>query len=57
MLNSAIGILQSVFSNKGVEVKIRWQAILYLKNGVDRYWRRLSPGWVSINFPMSLSVW
>ncbi|XP_075209818.1 importin-11-like [Lycorma delicatula] len=33
-------ILMDVFSNYNVDVNIRWMAILCLKNGVDRYWRK-----------------
>ena len=30
-----------------VAVNIRWQAVLYFKNGVDRYWRRNAPNGLS----------
>ena len=29
-------ILLNVFSDLGQDVNIRWQAVLYFKNGVDR---------------------
>ena len=35
--------LLNVFSDYGIDVNIRWQAVLYFKNGVDRYWRKNSP--------------
>ena len=28
--------LLAVFSDYGIDVNIRWQAVLYFKNGVDR---------------------
>ncbi|CAH0385174.1 unnamed protein product [Bemisia tabaci] len=31
--------LFSIFSNQNIEVNVRWLAIVYLKNGVDKYWR------------------
>lgn len=36
--------LQTVFSNHNLEVNVRWMAVLYLKNGIDKYWRKNSPG-------------
>jgi len=35
--------LLTVFSDMNIDVNIRWQAVLYFKNGVDRYWRKNSP--------------
>ncbi|XP_043263596.1 importin-11 isoform X1 [Colletes gigas] len=35
--------LFNVFSNHSLSVNIRWMAILYFKNGVDRYWRKNAP--------------
>ncbi|KAG0325424.1 Importin-11, partial [Podila humilis] len=32
--------LQDIFYDKSVDTNIRWQAIIYLKNGIDKYWRR-----------------
>jgi len=28
---------------RDVDVSVRWLAVLYFKNGVDRYWRRNAP--------------
>uniref|UniRef100_A0A8C4NCP5 Importin-11 n=1 Tax=Eptatretus burgeri TaxID=7764 RepID=A0A8C4NCP5_EPTBU len=36
-------ILLSIFTNHEVPVNVRWLAVLYFKNGIDRYWRRLAP--------------
>ncbi|XP_065183724.1 importin-11-like [Sycon ciliatum] len=33
-------ILWAVFKNRDVAVNVRWMAILYLKNGIDRRWRQ-----------------
>ncbi|XP_067934754.1 importin-11-like [Watersipora subatra] len=35
--------LMRIFTNKNNDVNVRWQAILYVKNGVERNWRRHSP--------------
>ncbi|XP_046626086.1 importin-11 [Neodiprion virginianus] len=35
--------LFNVFSNHSLDINVRWIAILYFKNGVDRYWRRNAP--------------
>ncbi|KAG0038683.1 Importin-11 [Podila clonocystis] len=32
--------LQDIFYDKSLDTNIRWQAIIYLKNGIDKYWRR-----------------
>jgi len=34
---------QSIFMRRDVDVSVRWLAVLYFKNGVDRYWRRNAP--------------
>ena len=30
--------LATVVSDVSVTVPVRWQAVLYVKNGIDRYW-------------------
>ncbi|XP_048583924.1 importin-11 isoform X2 [Nematostella vectensis] len=35
--------LMQIFSNRSVDVNIRWLAVLYIKNGIDRYWRKTAP--------------
>ena len=40
-------ILLNVFSDLSLDVNIRWQAVLYFKNGVDRYWRKNAPNAIS----------
>ncbi|KAF9981405.1 hypothetical protein BGZ75_007340 [Mortierella antarctica] len=32
--------LQDIFYDRSLDTNIRWQAIIYLKNGIDKYWRR-----------------
>merc|ERR1719309_1911232 len=39
--------LLNVFCDHGIDVNIRWQAVLYFKNGVDRYWRKNAPNGIS----------
>lgn len=41
--------LFNVFSNTSFTINVRWMAILYLKNGVDRYWRKNAPGEIDVN--------
>ncbi|XP_074651521.1 importin-11-like [Tubulanus polymorphus] len=40
-------ILASIFSNHSIDVNVRWLAVLYFKNGVDRYWRKNAPNAIS----------
>jgi len=40
-------ILLNIFSDHNLDVNIRWQAVLYFKNGVDRYWRKNAPNAIS----------
>lgn len=35
--------LFNVISNHSIDVNVRWIAVLYMKNGVDRYWRKNAP--------------
>jgi hypothetical protein len=30
-------------SNHSLDINVRWIAVLYIKNGIDRYWRRNLP--------------
>lgn len=39
--------LFNIFSNHSLAVNVRWMAILYFKNGVDRYWRKNAPGGIA----------
>ncbi|NXF07300.1 IPO11 protein, partial [Smithornis capensis] len=36
-------ILLNIFTNHSLDVNVRWLAVLYFKNGIDRYWRRVAP--------------
>lgn len=40
-------ILLNIFSNHSIDVNVRWLAVLYFKNGVDRYWRKTAPNAIS----------
>ncbi|KAG5518059.1 hypothetical protein PMAC_003245 [Pneumocystis sp. 'macacae'] len=33
-------ILQDIFLNKELPINVRWMSIIYLKNGIDKYWRK-----------------
>uniref|UniRef100_UPI00398E986B importin-11 isoform X2 n=1 Tax=Pristiophorus japonicus TaxID=55135 RepID=UPI00398E986B len=35
--------LLTIFTNHTLDVNVRWLAVLYFKNGIDRYWRRIAP--------------
>lgn len=37
---------QNIVNNHMLDVNVRWLAVLYFKNGIDRYWRRVAPQWV-----------
>ncbi|MEQ2196590.1 Importin-11, partial [Xenoophorus captivus] len=36
-------VLLNIFNNHTLDVNVRWLAVLYFKNGIDRYWRRVAP--------------
>uniref|UniRef100_A0A8C5XGF8 Importin-11 n=1 Tax=Microcebus murinus TaxID=30608 RepID=A0A8C5XGF8_MICMU len=36
-------VLLNIFTNHTLDINVRWLAILYFKNGIDRYWRRVAP--------------
>lgn len=40
-------IVLQIFSEYSLEVNVRWLAVLYFKNGVDRYWRKTAPKAIS----------
>uniref|UniRef100_A0A8C7DZG5 Importin 11 n=1 Tax=Naja naja TaxID=35670 RepID=A0A8C7DZG5_NAJNA len=35
-------VLLNIFTNHSLDVNVRWLAVLYFKNGIDRYWRRMA---------------
>ncbi|XP_052792511.1 importin-11-like [Mya arenaria] len=35
--------LSSIFCNHEIAVNVRWLAVMYIKNGVEKYWRRTAP--------------
>lgn len=36
-------ILWKIISNHSIDTTVRWLAVLFFKNGVDRYWRKTAP--------------
>ncbi|KAL3866114.1 hypothetical protein ACJMK2_043446 [Sinanodonta woodiana] len=40
-------VLCTISSDHNIDVSIRWLAVLYCKNGVDRYWRKSAPHAIS----------
>ncbi|NXO57949.1 IPO11 protein, partial [Aramus guarauna] len=36
-------VLLNIFTNHSLDVNVRWLAVLYFKNGIDPYWRRVAP--------------
>ncbi|KAJ8915196.1 hypothetical protein NQ315_015419 [Exocentrus adspersus] len=40
-------ILLNIISNHSLDVNVRWMAVLYMKNGIDKYWRRNAPSAIS----------
>lgn len=39
--------LLNVITDQNIDVNIRWMAVLYMKNGIDKYWRKLAPNAIS----------
>ncbi|XP_072272468.1 importin-11 [Pyxicephalus adspersus] len=40
-------VLLNIFTNHCLDVNVRWLAVLYFKNGIERYWRRVAPNALS----------
>lgn len=40
-------VLLNILNNHMLDVNVRWLAVLYFKNGIDRYWRRVAPNALS----------
>ncbi|KAM4709489.1 importin-11 [Discoglossus pictus] len=36
-------VLLNIFTNHSLNINVRWLAVLYFKNGIDRYWRKVAP--------------
>ncbi|XP_036836030.1 importin-11 isoform X2 [Oncorhynchus mykiss] len=47
-------VLLNIFNNHMLDVNVRWLAVLYFKNGIDRYWRRVAPNALSEDEKTSL---
>uniref|UniRef100_A0A7N6BXI6 Importin-11 n=1 Tax=Anabas testudineus TaxID=64144 RepID=A0A7N6BXI6_ANATE len=47
-------VLLNIFNNHMLDVNVRWLAVLYFKNGIDRYWRRVAPHALSEEEKVSL---
>ncbi|KTW26114.1 hypothetical protein T552_03008 [Pneumocystis carinii B80] len=41
--------LQDIFMEKGLPNNVRWISIIYLKNGIDRYWRKSAKNALSLD--------
>lgn len=41
--------LQSVFIDRSFPIEVRYLAIIQLKNGIDKYWRKSAAKYVSLN--------
>ncbi|XP_039175682.1 importin-11 isoform X1 [Crotalus tigris] len=46
-------VLLNIFTNHNLDINVRWLAVLYFKNGIDRYWRRMA---VQFNFPINSAL-
>ncbi|XP_022099682.1 importin-11-like [Acanthaster planci] len=40
-------VLQAIFSNRSLADNVRWLAVVYFKNGIERYWRKTAPNALS----------
>ncbi|XP_072166659.1 importin-11-like [Diadema setosum] len=40
-------VLQTIIQNHSVSVNVRWLAVLFFKNGIDRYWRKTAHNAIS----------
>ncbi|KAK9479891.1 armadillo-type protein [Lipomyces japonicus] len=40
-------LLQDAFIDESLSIEIRWLAIIYFKNGIEKYWRRSAPHAIS----------
>ncbi|KAM4808983.1 importin-11 [Rhinophrynus dorsalis] len=49
-------VLLNIFTNHSLDVNVRWLAVLYFKNGIDRYWRRVAPNALSEEEKSTLRV-
>ncbi|XP_044739459.1 importin-11 [Chrysoperla carnea] len=47
-------ILFNVISNHTIDINVRWIAVLYFKNGIDKYWRKNAPNAISEEEKVSL---
>ncbi|XP_045467255.1 importin-11 isoform X2 [Harmonia axyridis] len=39
--------LLNIISTHNLDLNIRWMAVLYMKNGIDKYWRKTAPNAIS----------
>ncbi|KAK9736615.1 Importin-beta N-terminal domain [Popillia japonica] len=47
-------VLSNIISNHNIDITVRWMAVLYFKNGIDKYWRRNAPHAISEDEKISL---
>lgn len=46
--------LQSIFIDRSLPIEVRYLAIIQLKNGIDKYWRKTATKFVSVSFGVNL---
>uniref|UniRef100_A0A8C7A216 Importin-11 n=1 Tax=Nothoprocta perdicaria TaxID=30464 RepID=A0A8C7A216_NOTPE len=49
-------VLLNIFTNHTLDVNVRWLAVLYFKNGIDRYWRRVAPQELTLEFIIATQI-
>ncbi|GJQ74570.1 Ranbp11 [Trypoxylus dichotomus] len=49
-------VLSNIISNHNVDIHVRWMAVLYFKNGIDKYWRKNAPNAISEDEKQSLKL-
>ncbi|KAM8960146.1 importin-11 isoform 2-T2 [Pelodytes ibericus] len=49
-------VLLNIFTNHSLDVNVRWLAVLYFKNGIERYWRKVAPHAISEEEKSTLRV-
>ena len=47
-------IAQAVFLDKSLPYEVRYLAIIQLKNGIDKYWRKTAPKYVTLRYVVLL---
>lgn len=51
-------LIRLAFSHQTIETNVRWMATVYLKNGINKYWRKNAPKYdLSHYFPLLNDFW